>query len=211
MKRWLLKLLGLIDKNGVPISRDYSVFLPSAPQHKLTEGGARVVEAFVIDGVKYFQFADPFNITQGRYFATLAAYEELQMRCDKEYLELHTQAMENVLNQPKIKMTYLVQMNQNLKERLSLMPTADFIYKLASVLFWDETESEHIHDYAYAETKIARWKKDRQVLDFFLSRPLKDLMPSLNIPIESSQMFLEVAEKVSETHRRLISELRSVN
>lgn len=211
MKRWLQKQLGLIDARGVPVSKEYSVFLPQAPQHKITDEGVRIVEAFVIDGMKYFQFADPFNITQGRYFATIAAYEELQMRCDREYLELHTNAMENILNQPKIKMTYLVQMNQNLKERLTLMPTADFIYKLASVLFWDETESEHIHDYQYAEKKIARWKKDKTVLDFFLSRPLKTLMPSLNMPTENSPMFLEVAEKLNAIHRQYITAVQSPN
>lgn len=211
MKRWLQRQWGLIDKNGIPISKDYAVFVPTAPQHKVNEEGIRTVEAFVIDGVKYFQFSDPFNITTGRYFATIAAYEELQMRCDREYLELHVAAVDNVLNQPKVKMTWLAQMNQNLKDRLDLMPTSEFVYKLAAVLFFDESESAHVHDYAYGEVKIDRWKKDRAVLDFFLSRPLKEIMPSLNMPTENSQMFMGVAEKIDVMHRKFITKALSAS
>lgn len=201
MKRWLLKQFGY-----------NAVLVPTNPQTMVSNEGVRTVEAFMIDGVKYFQFADPFNVTTGRYFATIAAYEELQMRCDKEYLEAHTKATEEIINNPKgFKLTWLAKINENLKERMELMPTADFIYRLASVLFFDESESAHVHDYAYAAKKIERWKQHRSTLDFFLSRPLKSLMPSLNISTENSQMYLEVAEKLDKIHRGYITSLQSAS
>ena len=82
-------------------------------------------------------FDNAFEVPTGRMFAALAIYTEMEMRCDKEYLEAHTRAMEKLLNPAdrKINISYISQLNINLKERLELMPLPEFIYKLASVIF----------------------------------------------------------------------------
>lgn len=211
MKRWLQRLMGLIDKNGLPVGIDYQVLVPTAPQHKLVLDRYRVAEAFVIDGVKYFHFPDLFSVPAGRYMAVYATYEEFNMRCDAKYLDLHTRAVENLVNQKKIRMDVLVQLNNNLKERLELMPTEDFIFKLMSVLFFDETEALHEHDWEYGKVKIERWKKDPAVLSFFLSKPILELMPSLNMPVENLQTSLAVAGLIEKIHLRHLTEAMSLN
>src|SRR4051812_47604221 len=80
-----------------------------------------VVEAFVMGGITYYQFEDPFNIPTGRFLASYAAYEEIQMRCDQSYLDKHTRAVERVLTQKQINLQVLSQINVNLAERLQLM------------------------------------------------------------------------------------------
>lgn len=190
------------------------VAVPLKPEHKITDKGIRTVEAFVIDGVKYYQFENPFETNTLRYFAVIAAYEELKMRCDREYLELFTKAIENILSPApgkKMNLQHLAQLNIYLRERLELMPTSDFIYRLCSVLFFDETESADFHDYQYAEKKIARWKSQPGTLDFFLSKPIKELMPSLNLPTENTQMYLGVVEKIHAKQLAFITNSLSEN
>ncbi len=91
------------------------------------------------------------------------------MRCTREYLDKHIRATELVLQCKggKPDLPTLVQLNTNLKERLNLAPFPDYIYKLASVIFFDATEVPYSYDFKYNEGKIARWKKDPEMLDFF--------------------------------------------
>lgn len=199
MKLWLLKLLG------------YNTVVPQRAKQQLVQGRYPVTEAFALDGTMYYQFSDQFNVPAGRFLAIFAAFEELNSRCDREYLELFCKAIERVLSERKINLQTISQLNLNLKERLDIMPTEDFIYKFMSVLFFDETEKLDEHDYEYAKVKIARWKKDPSAMSFFLSKPIQEQMPSLNIPTENSQIFLELAKKIDATHRANILKVLSAN
>lgn len=183
--------------------------VPEKPGRHVVQDKYPVIEAFTVDGIKYFRFEDPFNIPAGRMFAVMTAYEEIRMKCDKEYLESHTKAMERIFSQKTLNLQHIIQLNLNLKERLDLVPPTSFVYRLASVIFFDETELLHIHDYTYADVKIARWKEADGVLGFFLIQHIKELMPSLNIPVDNSRAYMEVAEKIDKIHRRVVTELSS--
>src|SRR5689334_9453918 len=107
----------------------------------LVENQYKVVEAFKLEGVTYYMFEDQFNLPAGRGLCALTIYEEFNMRTTREYLEAHVRATEILLNSNPIKLTAIAQINQNLKERLNLALFPDHIYKLASVVFFDKTES----------------------------------------------------------------------
>lgn len=176
----------------------------------LLENKYKVEPAFELGGIRYFQFANQEEVPTGRQFAALAIYNEMDMRVNREYLELHTKAFDKVVSDPKkIHIGYLIQMNENLKDRLTLMVTPDFIYKLASVVFFDESESPYSYDYDYNEGKIKKWKEDKETLAFFLRTPLKNLVPFLKAQEDVSSIFSEIAEQVSETHRRLLTDILS--
>lgn len=177
----------------------------------LLENKYKIVEAFDHDGVKYFMYDQSMEVPTGRMFAALAIYTEMEMRCDREYLELHVKAVEKLLNDNKkgINVTYISQLNINLKERLELMPLPDFVYKLASVIFFDKTESVYSYDFAYNEKKIARWKKDSATLDFFLTRLATELIPSLKPVAGNISMYSQVVEKIDKIHRDNLSKVLS--
>jgi len=179
----------------------------------LEEGKYRIVEAFVHNGTRYLMFENVVDVPVARMLAANGIYAEMEMRCDKEYLEAHCRAVEKLLNPSdrKINLTYIAQLNLNLKERLSLMPLPDFVYKLASVIFFDETESKYSYDFAYNEKKIAAWKKDPQTLDFFLSRLASELIPSLKPAGKSSLMYFQVAEKIDRIHQDNLTKVLSQN
>lgn len=179
----------------------------------LLDGKYRITEAFDHDGTKYLMFENPVEVPTARMLAAQAVYVELEMRCDREYLELHCKAVDKILNENKkgINVTYLAQLNQNLKERLGLMPLPDFVFKLASVIFFDESESPVSYDFGYNEKKIVKWKKDPEMLSFFLSRLATELIPSLRSVGKDSHMFFQVAEKIDKIHRGNLTKVLSPN
>lgn len=172
----------------------------------------RVIPVFSLNGTDYWMFDSAMEVPTGRFFAAMGVYTEMEMNCSKDYLEAHCRAMEKILSDPKkISLTYIMQLNINLKERLELMPMPDFIYKLASVIFFDKTESLYSYDYEYNATKIEKWKAAGGSLDFFSKTPLKELVPSLSMPEKDIQTYLTVTRLIEETHRRLHTDILSAD
>jgi hypothetical protein len=172
----------------------------------------RVVEAFELGGKKYFMFDNAFEVPAGRMLSALAIYQEMEMRCDREYLDAHTKAMEKLLSDPKkISIQWIAQLNINLRERLGLMPLPDFVYKLASVIFFDDSESPYSYDFNYNKGKIEQWKQSKETLDFFLSRLSSELIPSLQPAGKNARMYFQVSEKIDEIHRSHLTKVLSEN
>lgn len=179
----------------------------------LVDGKLKITEAFIHDGTRYLMYENPTDVPTGRMLAANGVYMEMEMKCDKQYLEDHCKAVDKLLNENKkgINVTYIAQLNQNLRERLNLMPLPDFVFKLASVIFFDESESPVSYDWAYNEKKIARWKKDPKLLDFFLTRLASELIPSLRPVKENASMYFQVAEKIDKIHRDDLTKALSRN
>lgn len=179
---------------------------------RLLDNKFKIIEAFQLGGTTYYMFDQTAEVPTGRMLAALAIYSEMEMKVDKEYLELHTKAMEKLLSDPKkINVMYIAQLNLNLKERLELMPLPDFVYKLASVIFFDETESPYSYSFEYNKKKIAEWKKSGDTLDFFLSRLSSELIPSLKPATGNSRTFFQVAEQVAGIHLTDLTKILSAN
>lgn len=190
-------------------SRIRQLFKPKLKPY-LVDEKYKVVPAFSIGGVDYWMFDSSLEVPTNRFFAAMGVYTEMEMNADKAYLTAHCKAMEKLLSDPKkISLTYIMQLNVNLKERLELMPMPEYIYKLASVIFFDKTESLYSYDYEYNEKKIETWKAAGGTLDFFSRTPLKELVPSLSMPEKDTQTYLTVTKMVAETHRRLHTDILS--
>jgi len=136
--------------------------------------------AFSSAGVDYFQFADPLNTPYKRGFTALTFYREMRMHCTDEFLKLHTEAMDQIFSDPqRINVGKAAMLTHQLKERLEWVFEPETAYKLASVVYFDKTEDPTLYDYDYGQKKIALWKKESSVHDFFLQQPLIRLMPFL--------------------------------
>jgi triacylglycerol esterase/lipase EstA (alpha/beta hydrolase family) len=174
----------------------------------LVDGKYKVIPAFSIGGVDYWMYDSALEIPTGRFFAAMGVYTEMEMNCNKEYMLSHCKAMEKLLSDPKkISLQYIMQLNINLRERLDLMPMPDYIYKLASVVFFDKSESLYSYDYEYNKKKIEIWKAAGGSLDFFSKTPLVDLVPSLTMPEKDTQTYLTVTNMVAEIHRKLHTDI----
>ncbi len=171
----------------------------------------RVVPAFTLGGVNYYQFDNDYQVPSGRQMGAIAIYNEMQMKVDREYLTMHVNAMDRLLaKQPTVlDLTNMARLNMHLKERLDLMVMPDFVYKLASVLFFDETESPYFYNPEYNEKKIALWKASDGTLDFFLQMPLEGLIPSLNGQPVDLRTYLPIADQVAKIHQQLLTDISS--
>lgn len=168
----------------------------------------RTVYAFTSGGVDYFEFEDPNSLTQGRGFAALNFYKELSMACTRDFLLAHVEKMDGYLRPKpgaKLEIPEMAKLNLQLKERLEMVVDSITPYKVASVIFFDETEDPYSFDYAYALKKIEKWKKE-DVGSFFLQAPLRSLIPSTLLSEENIENYLKVAQQVDKSHYQNILE-----
>jgi len=178
--------------------------------HFDTESDHRIIPAFIHKGIQYYQFEDINNLMSGRAFAAIDYYNELQMRCTREFLQAHCTAMGNILSdRNQINIGKLALLNQQLKERLDMILDVDIIYKIASVVYFDDTEKPYNYDFRYGYKKIETWKKSQDINDFFLSRLIKTLIPALNLSDQDLKTYMKVGEKVNQEHLKNIFSLLS--
>lgn len=176
----------------------------------LLENKYRVIPAFEFKGEQYYMFDSQMEAPTGRQFTALTIYAEMECRMDREFMVAFSEGIDKILNDPKkIRIGVIAQMNTYLKERLSLMVPNEFVYKLASVVFFTKNESPYLYDFVYNKRKIERWKEDGATLDFFLKTPLVDLIPSLKSQGGVSPTFLGLADQIAKTHQVFLTELLS--
>lgn len=176
----------------------------------LVDAKYKVIPAFSLAGTDYWMYDSAMEVPTGRFFAAMGVYSEMEMNVNKEYLLTHCKAMDKILSDPKkISLQYIMQLNVNLKERTELMPMPEYIYKLASVIFFDKSESLYSYDYDYNKLKIEKWKAAGGTLDFFSRTPLLELVPSLNMPEIDIQTYLTVTKLVEQTHQGLLTGILS--
>lgn len=170
----------------------------------------RIEYAFTSGGVKYYRFADISNLPYERGLTALQVYNEVEMRCSRKFLERFTEVLEQELTGKTINIYNIHAMNEMLKQRLALSADVDLLYKLASVAFFDKTENPCVYEPAYAEKKIARWRKDQKVAAFFSQKPLKELMPFLANVGSDLDTYTPINQEINETHEQLLRTITSM-
>ena len=182
----------------------------------------RVVYSFTCNDIDFFKFDDSSSIPCGRAFHALSYYEELEMRCTREYLQGAFTAIENILRKTEIDIFEVMKIVQNSKERLDYIFEPEIIKKLASVVYFDESENPYSYDFKYGTEKMTMWDEHPLVIkgtnetsapgiDFFLSKPIKSLMPSIDLSKKDLNLYLKTMEVMtSEQLTTIISHL-SVN
>lgn len=139
----------------------------------------KIEKVFTVAGTDYYAFANLQDAGCLRALRVMTFYTELQMRCDYDYLKQHVEAVDAVLTSNRVDIYKLKTYNDYLKDRLNWIVDTDLVYKLASVVYFDETENALDYDFEYCQKKIEFWKKHLPVTDFFLSAPISDLIPYL--------------------------------
>ena len=157
-----------------------------------------IVLAFESGGKKYYQFEDIMNLCHARAFRAMEIYEEVQSRCTRELILLHTDAINNLLLANPINVFEIKKLNEALKERADFIISGDTLWKLASVVYFDETENPYDYDYKYGIKKIQEWQKEKDVSAFFFNTPISKLIPSLTLSESDLRTYIKVAEAVTK-------------
>ena len=170
-------------------------------QPTISKGKFSLKYAFTCGGEKYYEFEDYNNLPYQRGLEALTFFQELQNGVDKKYLLAHVDAIDKILSDPKkINVGQLSVLNYRLKDRLNFIISKNVIFNCASVVFITKDEDPLHYDFAYNQRKIEAWKKDADA-SFFLSEPLKRLIPFLKASGESSLIYLKAVEQVEKLHQ----------
>ena len=164
----------------------------------------RIEYAFTCGGTKYYRFADITNLPYERGLMALVAYNEVEMRCSREFLVKYQGAVDKLLHEQRIDIFKIQQLNEILKQRLQLPTDVDLLYKLASICFFDKSENPAVYEPAYAEKNIAKWRKDKGVRDFFMQTPLLELMPFLGSVDTDLDTFSALQAEIDAIHSQAL-------
>lgn len=171
-----------------------------------------IVYAFSLGDRHYFRYDDMLNMPYDRPLKAMVYYKELDMNCDREFLKAHTQAFDNVLGANKITISELLtlkQLNDQLKQRLELPKEPDLMYKMASIVYFDQFENPTVYEFKYGENKIKFWKKNVELTAFFLQKPFLELIPYLKYAGENLKQFSQMTERVKSQHLETLLPLLS--
>ncbi len=159
-----------------------------------------VIYAFSIGARHYFRMDSHLNIPYERALSTLLFYQELDLNCDREFLLKHAQAVNAVLTSNPIDIYRIKLLNDQLLQRLELPKHPELMYKLASVVFFDQDENPAVYEWEYGQRKIGFWKESTSLADFFLQKPIVELIPYLEYAGENLETFSRMTEKASDQH-----------
>lgn len=152
--------------------------------------------AFISGGVQYFEMTDPFNGYCQRVLEAMDIYEEWMMRITRKDLERFISKLDEILESPHISIQEIIKVKFSIQERLNYaLPNKEIIYKFASVVYFDESESPYHYDTKYNEQKIERWKKDMDIPSFFLTVPIRTLIPLPDLSKIDLEPYLKVIEQ----------------
>ncbi len=166
---------------------------------------------FTIDGIKHYRYKDISKTNCQRMFAANDYYNELSMRCSRDYLLEHTKAMDVLFSTKAIDIQKMAQLNLQLKERLDMIHESDMIYKIASVIIFDTDENPHEYDFKYGQEKIKRFKKKAQSDPMFLIRLFKITVGSPDMSDQDLLTYMEVGSRITQEHLEVISTIMSRN
>lgn len=169
----------------------------------------RIEYAFTCAGTKYYQFADIANLPYERGLSALCVYDEVTMRCSRDFLMRYADAVEKVLGGKKIDIFKIKALNDILKQRLLMTTDVDLLYKLASVVFFDKTENPLVYEPEYAKKKIEKWRKDKKVTAFFSQTPLLELMPFLRNVETDLDIYTPINEALNKEMEKLVHTITS--
>jgi hypothetical protein len=153
--------------------------------------------AFTAGGRDYYRFREEVNIPAGRYTYVDAFLREHEMRMSPEVMKGYIGAIREEISGKKgeINLHTVAVILYKMETRADLAFSPETIKRLASVMYFDKTESLKSYDVEYGKKKIAIWEK-RGCLDFFFSKPMGELLGLQNTSPESLQNYLNQATQI---------------
>jgi hypothetical protein len=147
-----------------------------------------IEEVFKSGNRVYYRFKEEKLIPTGRYKYVYAHLKEVDMRMNLETLKSYVKDFKDLLNGSGAKKTIeigaLWKLILNLESRVALAFEPATVERLASVIYFDESEDLSTWNKKYSQEKIEWWRK-HETLDFFLTKPIGELLGLSGISITS--------------------------
>jgi hypothetical protein len=165
---------------------------------------SKVEYSHTISGVKYYSFKEDHTILAGRYFHAARFFRELGMGITSELLVEYLKLILKDLDSGKASKA-AIKIGEIIR-RTELAVEPETLYRLASAVYFDDSESVDDYDRKYNEQKIAAWKKEGQ-LDFFYSQPMSRYIGLQNFSPSDLKTSFEEVEDFNKRVHQLMYEL----
>ena len=137
--------------------------------------------AFEAGGVRYYAFKGDSDVRYGRYIVMQAFMQEYYLRTSLENLQGNIKKLKGWLNPTiskdgsgRMDLGRSLELLEIMDQQAQIAFEPDTVFRLASCLYFDDTEVLSTYDRKYNETKIASWK-EHEVVDFFFHKLFQDV------------------------------------
>lgn len=167
-----------------------------------------VEKAFVGAGVhskktQYYKFKGDteLDMPAGRYNKATKFFIEANMRISAEDLLFYLGKIKDTYSKDKIDLSEIIKWVGIIEDRTKLIIDDETAIKLASAVYFDETEILDTYDYSYNMKKIEAWKQAGDY-SFFFIKPMTDM---LKLPKSWKESFrlMEEYNNLQEKEKRL--------
>lgn len=136
----------------------------------------KVEFAFECNGVKYYRAIKDFTLPVGRYKWVDAFLYEVDIRMKLSTLKAFVSKLKKCLDGSTgtLNIGEAWKIVHNIETRCELAFEPETVKRLASVIYFDETEDLSDYDMEYGQKKIKSWEEAGNY-DFFLTRPIGEL------------------------------------
>ncbi len=169
--------------------------------------------AFECEGVRTYQCRNIQDLPAMRGLMTHPYYEETKMKYTFDEFKAETELEDAILSKPKITAQDILDLKLLLRirrERMAMPAEIETIYRLASLVYVDEGESWIDYDQHYnTHNKIKRWKRNPEILAFFLGQSILTLHGYLTPQKIPLQDFLKTHDAVKAFQAAVLQEIKS--
>lgn len=172
-----------------PFTPEFNLHHPDIAPH--------VEFAFDCDGVAYYRFAaGEFKMPVGRHKFVEAYLSQSELRMDLKTLIGYLDQIDKYLNNGQLAKVAIA--SYAIRSRCNMGFEPETIERLASVVYFDESEDLSDYNPDYGTKKIEIWKK-KDFLGFFMTKPIEELCSLKDISEESLRSYItqiEVSKKI---------------
>lgn len=159
-------------------------------------------EAFEVNLTKFYRFKDEYKHPTGRYKYVYKYLKEHDIRMSLETLREFIKQLKNILNGGQkgqsINMGEAWRLLNNMDTRAVLPFEPEGIKRLSTVVYFTDTEDLSTYDFdTDGRWKIDLWNKEK-VHDFFLIRPIGELLNLNSGSIIYLEEYLNQAKEITE-------------
>lgn len=156
--------------------------------------------AFKYLSTQYYRFKKDADMPWGRYKWVSTFLHEVEMRMDLQTLGAYLDHIEKNISggKGKIDLNEVSITIQKMRSRIELAFDVKTAMKLASVIYFDENENLTEYDREKGREKIVSWGKDAKNLDFFLTRPMSELLKLSDISPSALQDYISQQVEIIE-------------
>lgn len=169
-----------------------------------------------IKGRQLYQFKNLADMPHNRFTKATRFQTEFEMRIDADIVKTYNKKVKGlflqILESEDLKKTRTsahrgLMLNETLDMNLDMLLSLDASYRLVSCAWFWEDENLDDYDFEIGDNKISLFKEEK-LESFFLSKPMRDFLPQMNISAQDLRAFSQYEK---ELKKLLFKQLKNEN